>query len=103
MSEGALKEIGLGGILVEPTADLIRLQDELFDIAGADGIRTGHQRRAGRRALSFWGEVEEHHALFGEGIDATFGFLLRAVGGFCFGSFIIVFPFLHTTVYVKTF
>jgi hypothetical protein len=25
-----LKEIGLGGILVEPTADLIRLQDELF-------------------------------------------------------------------------
>src|SRR6202167_4040773 len=37
-----LKEIGLGGILVEPTADLIRLQDELFDIAGADGIRTGH-------------------------------------------------------------
>ena len=26
-----LKEIGLGGILVEPTADLIRLQDELFD------------------------------------------------------------------------
>jgi hypothetical protein len=98
-----LKEIGLGGILVEPTADLIRLQDELFDIAGADGIRTGHQRRAGRRALSFWGEVEEHHALFGEGIDATFGFLLRAVGGFCFGSFIIVFPFLHTTVYVKTF
>jgi hypothetical protein len=26
-----LKEIGLGGILVEPTADLIRLQDELFE------------------------------------------------------------------------
>ena len=26
-----LKEIGLGGILVEPTADLIRLQSELFD------------------------------------------------------------------------
>jgi hypothetical protein len=26
-----LKEIGLGGILVEPTADLIRLQNELFD------------------------------------------------------------------------
>jgi hypothetical protein len=26
-----LKEIGLGGILVEPTADLIRLQEELFD------------------------------------------------------------------------
>jgi hypothetical protein len=29
-----LKEIGLGGILVEPTADLIRLQDELFDAIG---------------------------------------------------------------------
>jgi hypothetical protein len=26
-----LKEIGLGGILVEPTADLIRLQDELYE------------------------------------------------------------------------
>jgi hypothetical protein len=26
-----LKEIGLGGILVEPTPDLIRLQDELFE------------------------------------------------------------------------
>jgi hypothetical protein len=26
-----LKEIGLGGILVEPTADLIRLQEELFE------------------------------------------------------------------------
>jgi hypothetical protein len=24
---------------------------------------------AGRRALSLWGEVEEHYALFGEGID----------------------------------
>jgi hypothetical protein len=24
---------------------------------------------AGRRALSLWSEVEEHHALFGEGID----------------------------------
>jgi hypothetical protein len=29
-----LKEIGLGGILVEPTADLIRLQDELFEVIG---------------------------------------------------------------------
>jgi hypothetical protein len=29
-----LKEIGLGGILVEPTADLIRLQQELFDAIG---------------------------------------------------------------------
>jgi hypothetical protein len=29
-----LKEIGLGGILVEPTADLIRLQEELFDAIG---------------------------------------------------------------------
>jgi hypothetical protein len=29
-----LKEIGLGGILVEPTADLIRLQDELFNAIG---------------------------------------------------------------------
>jgi hypothetical protein len=29
-----LKEIGLGGILVQPTADLIRLQDELFDAIG---------------------------------------------------------------------
>jgi hypothetical protein len=29
-----LKEIGLGGILVEPTADLIRLQNELFDAIG---------------------------------------------------------------------
>jgi hypothetical protein len=29
-----LQEIGLGGILVEPTADLIRLQDELFDAIG---------------------------------------------------------------------
>jgi hypothetical protein len=29
-----LKEIGLGGILVEPTADMIRLQDELFDAIG---------------------------------------------------------------------
>jgi hypothetical protein len=29
-----LKEIGLGGILVEPTADLIRLQDELFEAIG---------------------------------------------------------------------
>jgi hypothetical protein len=29
-----LKAIGLGGILVEPTADLIRLQDELFDAIG---------------------------------------------------------------------
>jgi len=29
-----LKEIGLGGILVEPTADLIRLQDELFGAIG---------------------------------------------------------------------
>src|SRR5271154_5057174 len=29
-----LKEIGLGGILVEPTADLIRLQDELFAAIG---------------------------------------------------------------------
>jgi hypothetical protein len=29
-----LKEIGLGGILVEPTADLIRLQGELFDAIG---------------------------------------------------------------------
>lgn len=29
-----LKEIGLGGILVEPTADLIRLQDELFEGIG---------------------------------------------------------------------
>jgi hypothetical protein len=29
-----LKELGLGGILVEPTADLIRLQDELFDAIG---------------------------------------------------------------------
>jgi hypothetical protein len=30
----ALREIGLGGILVEPTADLIRLQDELFEAIG---------------------------------------------------------------------
>jgi hypothetical protein len=29
-----LKEIGLGGILVEPTADLIRLQEELFNAIG---------------------------------------------------------------------
>ena len=29
-----LKEIGLCGILVEPTADLIRLQDELFEAIG---------------------------------------------------------------------
>jgi hypothetical protein len=29
-----MKEIGLGGILVEPTADLIRLQGELFDAIG---------------------------------------------------------------------
>jgi hypothetical protein len=29
-----LKEIGLGGILVEPTADLIRLQGELFEAIG---------------------------------------------------------------------
>jgi hypothetical protein len=29
-----LKEIGLGGILVHPTPDLIRLQDELFDAIG---------------------------------------------------------------------
>jgi hypothetical protein len=29
-----LKEIGLGGILVQPTSDLIRLQDELFDAIG---------------------------------------------------------------------
>ena len=29
-----LKEIGLGGILVQPTADLIRLQDELFEAIG---------------------------------------------------------------------
>src|ERR1700761_4477079 len=29
-----LKEMGLGGILVEPTADLIRLQDELFEAIG---------------------------------------------------------------------
>jgi hypothetical protein len=29
-----LKEIGLGGILVQPTADLIRLQNELFDAIG---------------------------------------------------------------------
>jgi hypothetical protein len=29
-----LKEIGLGGILVEPTADLIRLQNELFQTIG---------------------------------------------------------------------
>jgi hypothetical protein len=29
-----LKQIGLGGILVEPTADLIRLQDELFEAIG---------------------------------------------------------------------
>jgi hypothetical protein len=29
-----LKEIGLGGILVEPTADMIRLQDELFEAIG---------------------------------------------------------------------
>jgi hypothetical protein len=28
------KEIGLGGILVEPTADLIRLQEELFEAIG---------------------------------------------------------------------
>jgi hypothetical protein len=29
-----LKEIGLGGILVEPTADLVKLQNELFDAIG---------------------------------------------------------------------
>jgi len=29
-----LKEIGPGRILVEPTADLIRLQDELFEAIG---------------------------------------------------------------------
>ena len=29
-----LKQIGLGGILVEPTADMIRLQDELFETIG---------------------------------------------------------------------
>jgi hypothetical protein len=29
-----LKEIGLGGILVQPTPDLIRLQEELFDAIG---------------------------------------------------------------------
>jgi hypothetical protein len=29
-----LKEIGLGGILVEPTADMIRLQDQLFEAIG---------------------------------------------------------------------
>jgi hypothetical protein len=29
-----LKEIGLGGILVEPTADLIRLQNEFFEAVG---------------------------------------------------------------------
>jgi hypothetical protein len=29
-----LKEIGLGGILVQPTPDLIKLQDELFDAIG---------------------------------------------------------------------
>jgi hypothetical protein len=29
-----LKQIGLGGILVEPTPDLIRLQDELFEAIG---------------------------------------------------------------------
>jgi hypothetical protein len=30
-----LKEIGLAGILVEPTADLIRLQDELAEAIGS--------------------------------------------------------------------
>ena len=29
-----LKQIGLGGILVEPTAEMIRLQDELFEAIG---------------------------------------------------------------------
>jgi hypothetical protein len=29
-----MKQIGLGGILVEPTADLIRLQQELFEAVG---------------------------------------------------------------------
>jgi hypothetical protein len=29
-----LKQIGLGGILVEPTADMIRLQDKLFEAIG---------------------------------------------------------------------
>ena len=29
-----LKQIGLGGILVEPTTDMIRLQDELFEAIG---------------------------------------------------------------------
>src|SRR5580658_10729975 len=29
-----LKQIGLGGIVVEPTADMIRLQDELFEAIG---------------------------------------------------------------------
>ena len=29
-----LKDIGLGGIVVEPTADLIRLQNELFEAIG---------------------------------------------------------------------
>ena len=29
-----LKEVGLGGILVEPTADPIRLRDELFEAIG---------------------------------------------------------------------
>ena len=34
MSKIPLKEIGLAGILVQPTPDLIRLQDELFDAIG---------------------------------------------------------------------
>ena len=35
-----LKEIGLGGILVEPTDDLIRLQDNLFNAVGKFLART---------------------------------------------------------------
>jgi hypothetical protein len=39
--EGALKEIGLGGIVIEPTEDLIRYQKKLIDAVAPFTVKTG--------------------------------------------------------------
>jgi hypothetical protein len=39
--EGALKEIGLGGIVIEPTEDLLRYQKKLIDAIAPYTVKTG--------------------------------------------------------------
>jgi hypothetical protein len=100
-----LKEIGLGGILVEPTADLIRLQEELFDAIGKFFAPAGSGT-----AAAFKTTAQEHyspHVTIGVGtiayLDAllaapfpTFAFSAAGASAYPFGNFGTAAKLLHS-------